>query len=240
MKSLHWRGREESIHLVRTEALILARDELIKIHERRMGFRGDFGSPGDMRRVVPPEMTVARLCLARRQRTDNRDRPLFASFSDELSQVPTEGVNGFRSPGPLNAFGFFADPSERAVAGGSAIIVRSELHQDEIALFDLGPQVLPKESAVKTAAAGASESAIDDVDFVLVEICDDRRAPTPLVHVGAITQRAVSHRRVTDDPQRGQCGVGRRRWKISSIARSAVRRGRTAHLSVARHIADLN
>ena len=50
----------------------------------------------------------------------------------------------------------------------------------------------PKETIEKTATARTAERAIDDVDFVRIEIGHDWRAPTPLVQVGTIAQGAVA------------------------------------------------
>src|SRR4029077_6691424 len=140
--------------------------------------------------VVPPEMSIVRPILARRQGADDGGGALSAGFIYKLLQIPAESVDAICFAGPHDILGLRTN----AFAAGAAVIIRPELHDDEVTLVDLRPQVLPEETGVKAAAAGAAKSAVDHVDFFRIEICHQRRAPAPLVHVGAVAQRAVAHR----------------------------------------------
>jgi len=89
-----------------------------------------------------------------------------------------------------------------------AVIVVAELHDYDIARFEHRYYPIPITLRHETCGSGAADGAIHDVDFRGVEIRGQRVAPAPLSEAVDSIAAAVADRRIANQKQVGQRGVG--------------------------------
>ena len=188
--------------------VVLAGDVLVQVHEQRVRGVGGLAGPVNVRLAAD---AVALPDFARDEGEDDGGGAVLAGLVDDLAQIPAVGVDGFvlMGDGVVDVTRVFAVAGKGA-AGASevverTVVVMAELHQNEVAGMEEGEDGGPVALQVG-AAAGASVSAIDDVDAVGAEVRSDLVAPSPLA-VGAVAL-AVADRRVADDPERGEVWIG--------------------------------
>ena len=155
------------------------------------------------------------------------------------SQIPAKGVDSFGFAISRHIFGFRPDSFERAFAGGAAVVIRAKLQDDEIALFDLRPQVLPEETRVKTRLLVPPNARLTTLIFSNLKYATIG-APQP--HWFMLEPSPRVPLRTVESPMShtvGNVGMRGHGRKITAIARRAFGRGRIAHLRRARNVTDL-
>src|SRR4029079_1708174 len=98
---------------------------------------------------------------------------------DVFSQVPAEGMNGFRLVRRrLGAFlSFIADTPPRAAR---TVVVVATLHDDEIPRLNQGQYAVPVSLRDNAASASAANRAVDHVNLPRIERGGERIAPAEL------------------------------------------------------------
>jgi hypothetical protein len=138
-------------------------------------------------------------------------------LGDVGAQVGAVAVDRLALPGQQVVDGLLlgADAAQRAagarvVVDGAGVVV-AELDQHAVARPDEGARALPVAAAAVGAAAQPADGAVDDVDARRIEQSRQHMAPAPLAEraQALAVVAAVAHRRVADQQQRGQGGIGR-------------------------------
>lgn len=215
---------EDGIDLTFGEGVEFPREDLVEGNEVSSGLLGADFSPNGVAFGIGCDFSVISPDVAGDEGSNDRSGSFCEGVPTVFSNIPAVGVNGYLFPCGFDDpdFGFVAGPFDTGSRADSveslSAIVMSELHEDEIALLQIGKNGVPATFGDEAAAATTSNGPVDDGDFRGVKFLYQGVAPALLA--GGI----ITHGGVTDDPKGGLCDKRREEEEESEYFHGTERR----------------